>query len=319
MEKLNLFRFWFIVCDFRCWCGNPLDIITDSIEDIIDAGEDVVEDTVDILEESVDLLVNTTEGILNNAEMMIHGAATLDWDEFSEGSLNQIETTVYILAIASGNPWAIAAGIVALDGKYNDGELTHEIVMKAAHLETAILGTEVIADNAEYIEMAIILAGGIYAGYEGFNMLAELAGIQSYLATWKNTMDLGMGINSSYEAYQQYNYWKDYYQIKMAEYKTWINSQLAKYEQMKTQWFNLYADISNSEVLYESMPGGYFFNAGAGSDEYSISSIHEQSALILSIDTQRDIQFDRQMHDMSKIDYIKTNLNDIEPKAIRWA
>ncbi len=316
---MNLFKFWFLICDTRCWCGSPIQIITDPIGDLIgdvvDVIEDTVEDTVDILEEAVDLIENTAEGILDNAEMMIHGTITLDWTEFRDGTLNQIETAAYLIAIASGDPLLVASGVAALDGKYNNGQLTHKVVQMAAHLETGILGTEVISRNADYIEMGIILAGSIYAGMKCFSYLSELAGIKSYLATWS----IAMGLNSSYEAYKQYEYWKGYYQEKMAEYQAWIDKQLAIAEQMKVQWFEIYGDVMNSEVLYEAMAGGYLFNAGAGSDEYSVSSIHEQGALILSIDTQRDMELDRQMYDISDNDYIKTGLKNIEPKAIGWA
>ncbi len=320
---MNLFSFWFIVCDFRCWCGNPVKIITDPIgdlvEDVVDVTETVIKDTVDILEEAVDLVVNVTEGTLDNMEMTVHGVLTQDWTEIRDGTIGTTTTALYVTAlvigISTGNAWLIAASVAALDGQHNEGQLTHKTVQMIAHLETGILGTEIISRNADYIEMAIILAGSIYAGGQGFIFLAELAGIQSYLAAW----NIAMGLNSSYEAYQQYDYWKGYYQEKMAEYQAWIDGQLAMAEQMKAQWFDVYGDISNSEVLYEAMPGGYLFNAGAGSDEYSVSSIHEQGALILSIDTKKDIDMDKQMHDISKIDYVRLGLNEIEPKATTWA
>jgi hypothetical protein len=51
----------------------------------------------------------------------------------------------------------------------------------------------------------------------------------------------------------------------------------------------LASDINISRM----MPGGYLFNAGVGSDEYSISSINEQSAYCLALNTKRDVDFDR--------------------------
>ena len=80
-------------------------------------------------------------------------------------------------------------------------------------------------------------------------------------------------------------------------------------------WDAVYGDLN---VWYEAMPGGYLFNAGVGSDEYSISSINEQSAYCLALNTKRDVDFDRYFTNPFEIDYVGLNIDDIKPEDLKY-
>lgn len=297
---MNPFKFWFSLCDLRCWCGNPVKIITDPVVDL-------VEDTVDVIEEAVDLVENVVKNTIDNTGQIFEGIAHGDWTDFRDGTIGNTMTSVYVAAIfvgvTTGNAWLISAGVVALDGQHNDGELTHETVNAVGNLETNIFDSEVINRNAEYIELAIIVAGTMYASAEGFTYLAELAGMTSYI----NTFNVVMGANQTYESYQAYEYYKTYFNEMMKKYEKWVSEQRVKDRLLREQWFNLYANVNNSIFLYEAMPGGSIFNAGAGSNGYSPSSIHEQSSLILGFDDKKDTELDKMIFDNLSIDYVKLN------------
>ena len=60
------------------------------------------------------------------------------------------------------------------------------------------------------------------------------------------------------------------------------------------------------------------FNAGVGIDEYSISSINEQSAYCLALNTKRDVDFDRYFTNPFEIDYVGLNIDDIKPEDLKY-
>ena len=121
----------FLICDLRCWCGNPVDIVTDLVEDV-----------VDVIEEVPDLVVNVVEGTIDHYESMVNGIKDGKWSDFRDGAIGEVMTSIYIAAIyvgvVTGNAWLVSAGVVALDGQHNDGELTHEAVNAAGNLETNV-------------------------------------------------------------------------------------------------------------------------------------------------------------------------------------
>ena len=101
----------------------------------------------------------------------------------------------------------------------------------------------------------------------------------------------------------------------MSDYQAFLNQANIEVQQFNQMWDAVYGDLN---VWYEAMPGGYLFNAGVGSDEYSISSINEQSAYCLALNTKRDVDFDRYFTNPFEIDYVGLNIDDIKPEDLKY-
>ncbi len=266
-----------------------------------------------------DFTRNVFNGFGENLAKAIEGIAEGKWSKFRDGIIGAFTTVLYVIGgaigVMTGNYWLVMAAVIALDGQYNNGELTMSAIKILGKAEEAIFGTTYLQDYAEEVAMLIIIVASIYAGGKGFGYLSDIAGISAYLSKYQTFIAL-YGI---YDAYDQYMYWKDWYKAQLDEYMAWAKQQMQYYAQSRHSWFELYSNIENQEVLYESMAGGILFNAGAGSDEYSVSTIHEQSAYILTLDTKRDIDLDRTIFFNSEVDYLKLQLDTYKEAIPKWA
>lgn len=270
------------------------------------------------IDKFADFTRNVFNGFGENLAKAIEGIVEGKWSKFRDGTIGAFTTVLYVIGgaigVMTGNYWLVAAAVVALDRQYNQGELTMSAVKALGKVEEAIFGTTYLQDYAEEVATLIIIVGSIYAGGKGFGYLTDIAGISAYLSKYQTFIAL-YGI---YDAYDQYMYWKDWYKAQLDEYMAWAKQQMQYYAQSRHSWFELYSNIENQEVLYESMAGGILFNAGAGSDEYSVSTIHEQSAYILTLDTKRDIDLDRTIFFNSEVDYLKLQLDTYREPIPRW-
>ena len=282
----------------------------------------VVDFVVKTVEKVVDFAVNVVTGVLKNVVGVITGAITGDWTKFRDSLLGVVSTTLYgvaaVVGFATGQYYITAAALVALDGQYNEGQLTSHIVTTVGKFEREIFGSKNILDNVNIITSSIVIIGSLYAGAKGIGLLGDITGLTSYLANYAdyvNYFNVATGAYSVYDAYTQWQHAIELYDQLMSDYQAFLNQANREVQQFNQMWDAVYGDLN---VWYEAMPGGYLFNAGVGSDEYSISSINEQSAYCLALNTKRDVDFDRYFTNPFEIDYVGLNIDDIKPEDLKY-
>ena len=282
----------------------------------------VVDFVVKTVEKVVDFAVNVVTGVIKNVVGVVEGAITGDWTKFRDSLLGVVSTGFYgvagVVGFVTGQYYIAAAALVALDGQYNEGQLTSHIVTTVGKFEREIFGSKNILDNVDIITSGIVIIGSLYAAGQGIAMLSKITGLTSYLANYAdyvNYFKVASGAYSVYDAYTQWQHAIDLYDQLMADYQAFLNQANREVQQFNQMWDAVYGDLN---VWYEAMPGGYLFNAGVGSDEYSISSINEQSAYCLALNTKRDVDFDRYFTNPFEIDYVGLNIDDIKPEDLKY-
>ena len=282
----------------------------------------VVDFVVKTVEKVVDFAVNVVTGVIKNVVGVVEGAITGDWTKFRDSLLGVVSTAIYgvaaVVGFATGQYYITAAALVALDGQYNEGQLTSHIVTTVGKFEREILGSKNILDNVDIITSGIVIIGSLYAAGQGVFILSKITGLTSYLANYAdyvNYFEVATGAYSVYDAYTQLQHAIELYDQLMSDYQAFLNQANREVQQFNQMWDAVYGDLN---VWYEAMPGGYLFNAGVGSDEYSISSINEQSAYCLALNTKRDVDFDRYFTNPFEIDYVGLNIDDIKPEDLKY-
>ena len=282
----------------------------------------VVDFVVKTVEKVVDFAVNVVTGVIKNVVGVVEGAITGDWTKFRDSLLGVVSTTLYgvaaVVSYMAGQYYITAAALVALDGQYNEGQLTSHIVTTVGKFEREIFGSKNILDNVDIITSGIVIIGSLYAAGQGVAMLSKITGLTSYLANYAdyvNYFNVATGAYSVYDAYTQWQHAIELYDQLMSDYQAFLNQANREVQQFNQMWDAVYGDLN---VWYEAMPGGYLFNAGVGSDEYSISSINEQSAYCLALNTKRDVDFDRYFTNPFEIDYVGLNIDDIKPEDLKY-
>lgn len=300
--------------------GGVVSKIVDTVVDPIGAA---IKDDVDFIGETFDQMDNFVDnvhkGVIENVKGAIEGIVTGDWTKFRDSFVGLVTTAVYVVAAIYGGPAGIAAAIVALDGQYNQAQLTSYAVTTVGKVERELFGSTTILDNVDSITTAIVIVGSLYAGSTGFStILAESSIVSSYLESYSNLVayyKMGAGAYSVYDAYTQWQDALSLYDELMANYQQWLQETYAEIARFNNLWDLVYGDV---DILYEAQPGGYLFNSEAGSDEYSISSVHEQCAYSLGLNPHKDIELDKIMTDISDIDYVSLNFNDILPDDVKY-
>lgn len=293
------------------------DVVDTVVDTVVDAVAEVVDFVVETIEVAAEFVVNVVKGTIKAVIGMAEGIVTGDWTKFRDSFLTVFQTGLYVLGavvgLATGNMWLVAASVVALDGLHNEGRLTTHLIRTIGKVERELFGSEVILENLDIITGSIIIAGSLYSGAKGFGLLAEISGISAIVNA--QYFQVGMGVYSIGDAYMQFQEAQGLYDSLMADYLKWLQEVGQKAEQFNKMFDAVYGD---ADVLYAASAGGYLFNAGAGSNEYSVSTIHEQSTYLLGIDNQRDIDFDRYFNDPMDIDYPALNIEDTKPEIIRY-
>lgn len=285
---------------------------------VVKAIKNVIKKTVDFVVDTIKTVegfaANIAKGVIKSIVGMAEGVIEGDWTKFRDSFVNAFQTAVYVMAVFTENALLIAAAVVALDGLHNDGQLTTFVVTTLGKAEREVFGTENILENVEIITASIIILGSLYAGIEGFGVfLADISGISSLLNA--QYLQVGLGIYSITDAYMQFQDANDLYDELMKQYQAWLETVNQKIKAFNEMWDAVYGD---PDLLYEVSAGGSLFNAGAGSDEYSVSTIHEQSTYLLGLDHKRDVEFDRYFHDPMDIDYVNLNIEDTKPEILRY-
>ena len=146
----------------------------------------VVDFVVKTVEKVVDFAVNVVTGVIKNVVGVVEGAITGDWTKFRDSLLGVVSTALYgaaaVVGFATGQYYITAAALVALDGQYNEGQLTSHIVTTVGKFEREIFGSKNILDNVDIITSSIVIIGSLYAGGKGIGLLGELTGLNSYLS-----------------------------------------------------------------------------------------------------------------------------------------
>lgn len=275
-----------------------------------------------------DFTRNVYSGVGNNLALMVEGVAEGKWSKFRDGLIGSLTTAAYLIAAAFGivfqQYWLTAMAIVALDGQHNNGALTKDTVELLGKIETAIAGTDYLEKYADEITMAIVAVSSFVAGMVGGAVIGDFISpylalsnisIMSQLLTAYKIATAVYGIYDNLQAFEEF---RIYYKGLLDEYLKWAEQLQQAYAQSKAQWFELYANLENQEVCYEAMAGGYLYNAGAGSDEYSVSTIHEPSAYMLVLDTRRDMELDRTIFFNSEVDYADLRLEYVKEPVTKW-
>jgi|GEM_PF-6029762 len=246
---------------------------------------------------------NVIKGIGKNVLGMVEGIVSGNWTKFRDSALGIVTTAMYIATAIIGGPIGIAAAVVGLDAQYNQGQLTFHAVKGLGVLEKKLFGSDNIQRHVEEITLAIIVASAAYSAYtvQGLNLLGGFENL--------------LGAYNLYKAYRDYEAAKDLYDNLMKQYKEWLEKINQALEKANKIWDYVYGNL---EVWYEAMPGGYLFNSGVGTEEYSISSIHEQCAYSLALHTNKDDDLDMMFTDFNQVDWVKLNIEDIKPKAINF-
>lgn len=260
-----------------------------------------IKEIVDVVEDVVDTIVDVIKDIVNDVVDLIKDV----WEDVAP----YVSTAMAAIAIATGQWYLVASGIITLDYQYNDGELTSKMLEFSGDIEKAILGTEYIDKYSQEIELALMIASSIGVGYATGMFLSEIPELASTMAFLKSSMvSATMGAYTTYEAYNQYEAVKDYYAQQLEEYREYLKQAQQRVNSFRNMWFDVYGDLGNMDLLYEASAGGNLFNAGAGSSEYSPSTIHEPAGYILAYDIKKDSDLDTMIFDNSNYDHIKLNI-----------
>ncbi len=307
--------------------GGVVDVVEDVVSGVVDGVTRVVDIVLDVAEKATSVTIDVVAGwcpdcakFLSNVNdgfyTDLKGAnkASRDghWKEFVHHMVGATMTVVYIVAFAigviTGNAWLMAAAIVALDGQRNNGELTAKVVDIAGKIETMMTGTEIIRRNAEYITAALIIVASIYAGQVGFGFLAEISGVASLVksAEWitkvKAMMEIGLGINSVYEAYREFQYWQDYYSNMMAQYEKWLENIEKVRQSLNDAFVEMMGDV---EMFMGSFPAGIkYTESGAGGRYFSPSAVYDPNATMLSYYNEKDRYMDAIATNFDDFDFI---------------
>jgi hypothetical protein len=264
---------------------------------------------------------NVFGGIGNNLALMVEGITEGKWSKFRDGLMGTFTTALYVIAgvigVVTGQWWLTAMAVVALDGQHNQGMLTKDAVELLGKIETAITQTHYLQKYAAEVTTALVVVSSLVAGAYGGDALIKWANISS-LSQLLNYYSYASGVYGIYDSIKAFEEFREYYKNLLDEYMAWAEQAKQAYAQSRAAWFDLFANIENQEICYESMAGGYLYNAGAGSDEYSVSTIHEPNAYMLSIDTKRDTDLDRTIFFNSEVDYTDLKLEYYKEPIMKW-
>jgi len=245
------------------------------------------------------LIQNTLIGSLGAVNKMTTGAINGDWGEFKSGLQSVVTTAVGVASIVAGvitaNPYAIAAGVTALDAQYNNGHLLGQGIALTGTLETALTGSHYIEEYAGVIQGLITVAATMYSGAVGGVYLSDLTGLSSTIAQWKSAIDIiGMG----YSAYSVYSsvegilasqaYWK----AKFAELEEYFKN-LHVQKMANDTWFGLMTD---PDYINRIQAGGDLYSFGAGHSLWSMTNVAEPRYL-LAIPDKSDVAMDIMIND----------------------
>ncbi|MGP1579974.1 MAG: hypothetical protein ACTTH5_02990 [Wolinella sp.] len=214
-------------------------------------------------------LGNLAEGVITGHGNQIEGAGK---------ELLALGTAA--LAIASGNPYAIASSLVYLDTLFNQGALLGSTLDIASDIEQKVFKSDKINKERENIELAInaLASIGVFYG-ASLTMSSMLSSAPSWL---NNTLNLAGAGAGAYDVKKKYEWIRDReeeYKRKFQEYLAELRRLEALVYEAKRQFFEL---ITGGET-YRYFAGGDLYNASmAGARYYAPLTLNEPYAAILA-------------------------------------
>jgi phage-related protein len=183
-----------------------------AVKSISNVVSSVVDFVVKTVEKVVDFAVNVVTGVLKNVVGAITGAINGDWTKFRDSLLGVVSTAIYgvaaVVGFVTGQYYIAAAALVALDGQYNEGQLTSHIVTTVGKFEREIFGSKNILDNVDIITSGIVIIGSLYAGAKGIGLLGDITGLNSYLSQYSNYVNYFKVATGAYSVYDAYTQWQ---------------------------------------------------------------------------------------------------------------
>lgn len=227
-----------------------------------------------------DFTENVVSGVLDNVANFAVGVVTGDfkkvWSAFT--SLATV-VLVSIAVVYSGfSILSIVAGLIVLDAQFNGSAFLLYILDIVGNIEHFVFGTDFIHKYKEIIAMSLVLVSTFYIGYQAFEYISNMDSIialkESYASLFsafsyiKDVMagyDIYDGLKTILESKE---YWNKLLEQYVSELQAYIDSISAA----RQQWFDVYSD---TETIGRVLAGGDIYNAGAGSDLYSVSDAYE--------------------------------------------
>jgi len=227
-----------------------------------------------------DFTENVTSGVLDSISNFVGGIVTGDFKK--AWSAFQSLATVVLVAIAvvySGfSILPIVAGLIVLDAQFNGSAFLLYILDVIGNIEHFIFGTDFIHKYQELIAMSLALVSTFYISYQAFDYIMHIDGVlslqrsyQSLFVAWGYIKDVMAGYDI-YDGIKTILESKEYWNKLLEQYVSDLQAYIDSIAAARQQWFDVYSD---TETLGRVLAGGDIYNAGAGSDLYSVSDAYE--------------------------------------------
>lgn len=237
-------------------------------------------DIGDFLNSAANFTENVIVGVLNNISDFTIGIVTGDlakaWSAFK--SLVTVALVAIVVVLSGFSILPIVAGLIVLDAQYNSSAFLLHILDIIGSIEHALLGTDYIREYKEIIAMSLALISTFYIGYQAFQYISNMDWVVSLKESYTSLFTAFTYIKDVMAGYDIYDglktilesrdYWQNMLENYIADMQAYINT----IAQARQQWFDIYSD---PETIGRVLAGGDIYNAGAGSDLYSISDAYE--------------------------------------------
>lgn len=227
-----------------------------------------------------DFTENVVTGVLDSVADFAVGIVTGDlkkvWSAF------QSLLTVVLVSVAvvySGfSILSIIAGLIVLDAQFNGSAFLLYVLDIIGNIEHFMFGTDFIHKYQEIIAMSLALVSTFYIGYQAFECISNMDSIialkESYAGlyqAWTYVRDIMAGYDI-YDGLKTILESKEYWNKLLEQYVSDLQAYIDSIAAARQQWFDIYSD---TETIGRILAGGDIYNAGAGSDLYSVSDAYE--------------------------------------------
>lgn len=274
----------------------------------------------DVIESAVDLVVNTVTGVIESVADFAVGVVTGDFKK-AFGALFDIITVVAVAFVIVSSGFAllpIMAGIVVLDAKYNGSMFLRSVLGFLGAIENITFGTDFINEYTDIIVGALVLVSTFYIGQQAFQYLQQLEWIKGLHGSYSSLFDAWKTLGKVMSGYDIYSSVKgileskEYWDNLLREYIDNMQNYINTINQARAQWFDIYSD---TETIGRVLAGGDVYNAGAGSELYSISDAYEpyryQTGIVsqyVNDETDKMVNHNRYYYGMAGSDAYLENL-----------
>ncbi|ECL1829872.1 TPA: hypothetical protein R5723_000180 [Campylobacter jejuni] len=209
---------------------------------------------------TIDAVATVTSGILEG-----------DWKKLKEGFVKTVTIGVGIVAtataITSGNWYLLPMVGMYLDMQTNNGEATKGIIGFLGDIESALLGTRLIHNNAELIEATIFavssiatswVAGGAISHWTN-SLISSAGSMEQYFSTAKDIFGYYSAFDSIYSGYIAIVTANERYQ---QAFEQWL-SNYQSYKKAMQGSNSTFEDIQFSNDVYRYYANGDIYNSFA--------------------------------------------------------